>query len=427
MSENETISGFCRDCGTVFTKSEGFCQDCQSKRIVCHKEFESLAIAHIDCDAFYAAVEKRDNPELMDKPVIVGGGQRGVVSTACYVARTFGVHSAMPMFKAKKACPDAVIIKPNMEKYSKIGREIRQLMKNLSPLVEPISIDEAFLDMSGTERVHGVHPAIALARLQSEIKEKLGISVSIGLSHNKFLAKIASDYDKPNGFFMIGRAETNTFLARQPISLIWGVGKSMSATLKKDGLTKISQLQSLDEATLTKKYGEIGLRLYKLARGIDTRPVRPHRETKSISSETTFNRDIFDQKTLEDRLWSLCDKVSARMKEKKLTGRVVTLKLKTAKFKTITRRSTLAHHSNLARTLFSSTAPLLHDSIKGQSFRLIGVGFSDLAPEHMAPQSELFEPDDAAFKEQERAIDEIRAKFGSDAIGTARSLRKRTN
>ncbi|MEL7488320.1 MAG: DNA polymerase IV, partial [Pseudomonadota bacterium] len=381
MSENETLSAFCRDCFSPLAKTAARCDFCDSARIARHAELASLSIAHLDCDAFYAAVEKRDDPSLADRPVIIGGGRRGVVSTACYVARTYGVKSAMPMFKALKACPDAVVIRPDMAKYVEVGRAVRSMMEDLTPLVEPLSIDEAFIDMTGTERLHGAPPAIALARLQGRIETELGVTASIGLSHNKFLAKVASDFDKPRGFFVIGAAETLSFLADQPINLIWGVGKAMTKSLEKDGLTRISQLQTLDESTLAKRYGEIGLRLFRLSRGLDVRRVKPRRETKSVSSETTFNEDIRDGAVLEDRLWLLCEKVSKRMKEKRFQGRVVTLKLKTGDFKTLTRRATLSEHSNLARTAFAAAKPMLHETLGGRAFRLIGVGFSDLAPE----------------------------------------------
>jgi len=424
VSENGTYFDFCRDCHNTLAVDHSLCTHCESGRITRHPELGELSIAHLDCDAFYAAIEKRDNPALNDRPVIIGGGKRGVVSTACYIARTYGVRSAMPMFKALKACPEAVVISPDMGKYVAVGREIRTIMRTLTPMVEPLSIDEAFLDMSGTERLHGVKPAVALSKLQNKISQEVGVTVSVGLSYNKYLAKIASDFDKPNGFFIIGKAETLSFLATQPINLIWGVGKSMSEKLARDGLTRIVQLQNMDETTLAKKYGEMGLRLYRLSRGLDVRLVKPQRETKSISSETTFNDDVTDSNWLEDRLWILCEKISTRMKDKHLTGRVITLKLKTADFKTLTKSETLDHHTNLARSAFKVAKPLLAQCADGRSFRLIGIGFSDLAPEAGAPQSELFETNEEKFTTQEKAIDAIRAKFGDDAIAAGRTLKK---
>ncbi|MBB5518880.1 DNA polymerase-4 [Amphiplicatus metriothermophilus] len=381
-------------------------------------------MAHIDCDAFYAAIEKRDDPALADRPVIVGGGKRGVVSTCCYVARTYGVRSAMPMFKALQACPDAVVIRPDMAKYAAVSRQIRAMMEALTPLVEPLSIDEAFLDLSGTERVHGAPPAVALARLQQRIEREIGVTVSVGLSHNKFLAKIASDLDKPRGFAVIGRAQTLAFLAPQPVSLIWGVGAAMTARLARDGFATIGRLQKADPAELARRYGETGLRLARLSRGEDARPVRPEREAKSVSAETTFEANIRDLRALEDVLWALCEKVSMRMKKANLLGRVVTLKLKDSKFRTITRRETLDRPSNLARAAFAAARALLAEAAPGRAWRLIGVGFSDLANDGAgAAQDDLFGDPQARLAAQERAIDEIRAKFGAKAIAAGRALR----
>ncbi|GGD05296.1 DNA polymerase IV 1 [Aquisalinus flavus] len=400
-------------------------------RLLRHAELYSLSIAHLDCDAFFAAVEKRDNPELADKPVIVGGGKRGVVSTACYIARIYGVHSAMPMFKALKACPQAVVIKGNYEKYTEASRQIRAHMEALTPLVQAISIDEAFMDLSGTEKLHHAPPAVTLARLARRIEEKVGISVSIGLSHNKFLAKSASDLDKPRGFAIIGREETLSFLAGKPISFIWGVGASFSAKLSRDGFNTIGDLQRADPRDLVKRYGEHGLRLARLSLGEDSRPVNPERETKSVSAETTFNEDLRDYAALEDILWRLCEKVSRRMKEKGFAGRVVTLKLKTAQFRTLTRRSTLEHHTNLARELFNAGKSLLREEIPGgqsrDSYRLIGIGFSDLVAAEQARQSFFFMEDHIRLEAQESAIDRLRARFGDDIIGSARGLGTRKN
>lgn len=423
MSETQAKSGFCRSCLAEQEASSAACPSCGGSRIARHLELFSLSIAHVDCDAFYAAIEKRDNPELADKPVIVGGGVRGVVSTCCYVARTFGVRSAMPMFKALKACPQAVVVKPDMAKYVEAGREVRRMMEALTPLVEPLSIDEAFMDLSGTERVHGMPPAKTLARLQNDVESKLGVTISLGLSHNKFLAKIASDLDKPKGFAIVGHTETQEYLARLPITVIWGVGAALNERLERDGLTTIGQLQKLDEDDLVKRYGEMGLRLARLSRGDDARVVEPRRETKSVSSETTFNHDVSDPKWLEDRLWELSEKVSARMKAKGLTGRVITLKLKSDDFQVVTRRATLDNPSNLARTVFSAARPLLAAAAGGRAWRLIGIGYSDLIPEEGAPQAEMFERVEERTAAQERAIDLIRERFGPKAIGAARTLR----
>jgi len=421
----ENASAFCANCDSPNESGARRCAACGRGTVVAHPELFALSIAHIDCDAFYAAIEKRDDPSLADKPVIIGGGVRGVVSTACYVARTYGVHSAMPMFKARAACPDAVIIKPNMSKYAEAGRQIREMMRALTPMVEPLSIDEAFLDLTGTERLHGAPPAVMLARLQRRIADEVGVTASVGLAHNKFLAKVASDIDKPNGYSVIGKAETMDFLAALPVTAIWGVGKAMALKLERDGLKTVGQIQKIETSELARRYGEIGLRLARLSQGKDARRVKPERETKSVSSETTFNSDISDTKHLEDILWELCEKVSARMKASGFEGRVVTLKLKSHDFKTITRRATLDAPSNLARIAFASAKRMLHDAAPGRAWRLIGVGFSGLSAEGANPTRDLFNTEFERIAAQEHAIDAIRDKFGKDVIGAGRSFRKR--
>ena len=418
-------ASFCTACESPGEPGERRCAACGRGEIIEHPELFSLSIAHIDCDAFYAAIEKRDDPSLADKPVLIGGGVRGVVSTACYIARTYGVKSAMPMFKAREACPDGVVIKPNMAKYAEAGRLIREMMRGLTPMVEPLSIDEAFLDLSGTERLHGAPPAIMLARLQRRIERDVGVTASVGLSHNKFLAKVASDLDKPKGFSIIGRAETMDFLAALPVTAIWGVGKAMASKLERDGLTSVGQLQKMDTGELVRRHGELGLRLARLSQGKDARRVKPERDTKSVSSETTFNSDITDPQILEDILWELCEKVSARMKASSFEGRVITLKLKSHDFKTITRRTTLDSPSNLARLAFAPAKRMLHEAAPGRAWRLIGVGFSGLSSAGANPTRDLFGADTERIAAQEGAIDAIRDRFGKDAIAAGRSYRKR--
>ncbi|MCW5771095.1 MAG: DNA polymerase IV, partial [Rhodospirillaceae bacterium] len=381
-----------------------------------------LGLAHMDCDAFYASVEKRDAPALADRPVIVGGGRRGVVSAACYVARRYGVRSAMPMFKALKLCPDAVVIRPDMRKYADVGRQVRELMLAVTPSVEPISIDEAFLDLRGTERLHKAPPAVTLARLARRIETEIGITASIGLSYCKFLAKIASDLDKPRGFAVIGRAEAKSFLAGQPVRLIWGVGGKFAERLKADGITHIAQLQALDERTLVGRYGVIGSRLYHFARGEDERSVETEHDAKTISAETTFDTDISSFDALRRELWPLCEKVSARMKAAGLAGRGLTLKLKTAQFKLLTRASTLDRPTQLADAIFRAAEPLLRKEAGGPAYRLIGVGMHDFAPA-AGDQPDLFEPEGNKRAQVERAIDAVRAKLGKGAIGTGRGLK----
>tara|TARA_B100000925_G_scaffold214382_1_gene163719 strand:- start:945 stop:2120 length:1176 start_codon:yes stop_codon:yes gene_type:complete len=390
---------------------------------VSNNELFNLNIAHMDCDAFYASVEKRNNPELADKPVIIGGGKRGVVSTACYIARIRGIKSAMPMFKALEKCPDAVVIRPRMKLYAEISHQIREMMNDITPLVEPLSLDEAFMDLSGTQKLHGVPPAVMLAKLMDRIYEKLGLTGSIGLSHNKFLAKIASDLDKPNGYSIIGEAETDSFLRDKSIRLIWGVGVSMQQSLEKAGIRTFCDLLRWDRKELVKKFGSMGDRLWFLARGQDRRVVSNSDRVKSISNETTLIENTSDLRVLEGYLWRLCEKVSSRAKAKGLAGTIMILKLKSSKHKLITRRVTLRDPTQLADVLFRSTFPLLKSSIVNGPFRLVGAGMSGLC---LASQAER-EPeliDDGAVNriKVERVTDEIREKFGDEAMIKGRSL-----
>ena len=419
------MPSLCRDCFHDAVSANGRCRKCGNPRTITHDELNLLEIAHIDCDAFYAAVEKRDDPSLADRPVIIGGGRRGVVSTACYIARTSGVHSAMPMFKALKACPQAVVIKPDMRKYSRVGKDIRTLMQTLTPSVEPLSIDEAFLDLTGTQRLHGAPPAHVLARLAMRIEEEIGITVSIGLSHNKFLAKVASDLDKPRGFSIIGNAETMAFLARQPVSVIWGVGKAMRAKLARDGITTIGQLQHMDTKMLADRYGSIGLRLASLSRGEDVRSVTPNQKAKSISSETTFNSDLHREADLMPLLRRLCEKVSARLKEKDLAGRTIVLKLKTANFKQRTRNVQLADPTQLADRIFRSGRALLARELDGTAFRLIGIGVSDLSDSARADAGDFLDPDAIKRARAEQAMDSIRSRFGTEQVATGLTFQSR--
>ena len=406
----------CRDCLASSVESADRCTECGSPRIVSHPELHTLSIAHVDCDAFYAAVEKRDNPSLADRPVIVGGGKRGVVSTACYVARTFGVRSAMPMFKALEACPHAVIIPPDMAKYVSVGREVRDLMLSLTPAVEPLSIDEAFLDLTGTERVHKAMPALTLAQFQKRVEDEIGVTVSIGLSHNKFLAKIASDLDKPRGFAAIGRAETVEFLAKLPVSVIWGVGKKTQERLARDGLNRIADLQKLDEKSLARRYGSIGIRLARLSRGEDVRTVIPERRAKGISAETTFESDHSAADDLLPILRKLSERVSGRLKRENLSGRTIVLKLKTSEFRLRTRNVQLGSPTDLADRIFRAGRTLLAKELDGTRFRLIGIGVADLAAAGLAEARDLIDGDAEKRAKAERAMDDIRGRFGRDGL-----------
>ncbi len=404
---------FCRDCLADCADTAKRCAACGSPRLARHRELDRLTIAHVDCDAFYATIEKRDDPSLRDQPVIVGGGKRGVVAAACYVARTYGIRSAMPMFEAKRRCPHAVVVKPNLSKYSKVGRDVRRAMLALTPLVEPLSIDEAFLDLTGTERLHGMSAARVLARFAGAVERDLGITVSIGLSANKFLAKIASDLDKPRGFAVLGQDEAAAFLAPKPVGFIYGVGAVSAAKLAADGYRLIGDLQRADEHDLIRRYGEEGARLWRLARGIDTRDVNPERDTKSISAETTFERDIGEFRPLEHHLWDLTERVSARLKANALAGSTVTLKLKSADFKTRTRARALGAPTQLAARIFAAGRDLLAHEVGTTRFRLIGIGVSTLSE---AGDDDLSDLLDRRAAEAEHAVDRLRAKFGRDAV-----------
>ena len=424
MHDGSATLGFCRDCLAPAPGEERRCQSCGSPRLIRHPELHSLAIAHIDCDAFYAAVEKRDNPDLADKPVIVGGSVRGVVSTCCYVARIRGVRSAMPMFKALALCPEAVVIMPDMAKYSAVGREVRVLMQELTPLVEPLSIDEAFLDLTGTARLHGMSPALSLARLINKISERIGITASVGLSGNKFLAKIASDLEKPRGFSVLGLAEAPGFLAERPVGFIWGVGKATQEELAKGGITRIAQLQVMEKTDLLRRFGSMGARLYHLSRGEDLRSVSIDDRSKSISAETTFNTDIAALDELERILWRLAEKVSRRAKSEGLAGLTVTLKLKTRDFKTRTRNASSVEPTLLASRIHEIAAPLLKREATGTAFRLIGVGITNLSPAEAQTETVTLDQHVAAQAKAELAMDKLRDKFGRTAVERGIAYRK---
>ena len=418
------LSTLCRDCGVVneVTVRPARCPSCGSPRLVAHAELTALGIAHIDCDAFYASVEKRDNPSLRDQPVIVGGGHRGVVLAACYVARIYGVRSAMPMFKARQLCPQAVVVPPDMGKYQAVGERVRRLMRATTPLVEPLSIDEAFLDLAGTERLHHRCPAGTLAMLALRIESEAGVTVSIGLSYNKFLAKVASDLDKPRGFAVIGRGEAVTFLAPQPVSLIWGVGRALGERLAQDGVATIGQLQAVAERDLVERYGVIGHRLACFACGEDERRVEPDAPARSISAETTFDGDLSDVRALADALWPLCERVAARLRHSDAAVRTVVLKLKTAEFQIVTRRHRLPTPTQLAEVLYRTTLPLLAREADGRRFRLIGVGGIDLGDGKDADPADLLDPEGRRLAALERVVETVRERLGRDAIRKGRGL-----
>ncbi|OYU19474.1 MAG: DNA polymerase IV [Rhodobacteraceae bacterium PARR1] len=417
----------CRDC-LAFDDGPGpaprRCPECHSPRLLSHPELFDLSIAHMDCDAFYASVEKRDDPTLADKALIVGGGTRGVVSTCCYIARISGVRSAMPMFQALKLCPDAVVVKPRMSAYVTESRKIRAMMEEMTPAIEPLSLDEAFIDLTGTARLHGAPPAVMMARLVRRMETELGLSGSVGLSHNKFLAKIASDLDKPKGFAVIGRAETDAFLRPRSVRIIWGVGTATQTALEQAGIRTIADLLRWDRADLTARFGSMGDRLWHLARGIDLRRVSRDERPKSISKETTFNDDTEDADILDGHLWRLSEQVSDRAKAKGLAGRCVVLKLKKGDFQTVTRRHALGDATQIADRIYRAVRELYDHSGTPGPFRLIGVGITDLVTEDQADRSgDLLDPDAAKRARAERAADSIRARFGAEAIIKGRALR----
>ena len=417
------MPAFCRDCLTV-CKSKLRCEHCASPRVLKHPELFELSIAHMDCDAFYASIEKRDNPDIADKPVIVGGGKRGVVSTACYIARINGVHSAMPMFKALKLCPDAVVVPPRMDIYVKVSRQIKKFMSELSPMIEPLSLDEAFIDLTGTEKLHGAPPAIMLARLVKRMEDEIGISGSVGLSHNKFLAKLASDLDKPRGFSIISQRETLDLLAPLPIKKIWGAGPVLQRKLQSDGIQTFADLRRRDLKVLVKRYGTMGNRLWHLARGIDHRSITTREPVKTISKEITFFEDTSDTDLLDGHLWRLAEKVSDRCKARNYAGKTVNLKVKKADFKLLTRSITLNEPTQMTDRIYTNVRRMLNSIIDNAPFRLVGVGISHLTkPEDADQFMDLLEQDAAKRAKAERVTDTIRKRFGKDSILKGRSLR----
>ncbi|WP_395670765.1 DNA polymerase IV [Phenylobacterium sp.] len=416
------MKALCRDCFWTGEDAARRCPACGSPRVLAHDELSGLAIAHMDCDAFYATVEKRDRPELRDRPVIVGGGKRGVVTTCCYIARISGVRSAMPMFKALKACPEAVVIKPDFAKYKFESQRIFGMVGELTPLVQTLSLDEAWLDLSGTERLHGAPPALTLARLQARIEAETGLTVSIGLAPNKFLAKIASDLDKPRGFSVIGGAEARAFLAPRPVGLLPGVGPAMVASLEKAGYRTIGQLALANVKDLAERWGAHGLRLADLAHGRDSRAVNPNEGRKGISAETTFNNDLAALSDLEDMLAPLCEKVARQARRAGVAGRVVTLKLRTTDFRIVTRRRTIPVATQTAKTLFAVGRELLAREADGRFWRLIGIGIADLVEAEVAT-ADFFAGDERRALAGEKTLDAIRARFGPTAVTSGRILK----
>ena len=415
------VNALCRDCLWRGSGQERHCPACRSRRILVHDELFDLQIAHIDCDAFYASVEKRDRPELRDRPIIVGGGARGVVTTACYIARTFGVRSAMPMFKARALCPQAVILAPNFSKYRNESRRILQRAFALTPLVQPLSLDEAWMDLSGTARLHAAAPATLLARLQKAIEEEIGLAISVGLAPNKFLAKVASDIDKPRGFAVIGAAEASAVLSPLPITVLPGVGPALSRRLAARGLHAVGDIARIPRDQMKGSFGDQGLRLLELSSGRDNRTVEPNQARKSISAERTFETDLITAADLEHRLWPLCEKVAFQARAERVAGTAVTLKLRRSDFQILTRRRTLDRPTQTARTLFRVAQDMLGAEAMGEPWRLIGVGLSAFGGAQSS--SDLFANEEQRHLDGEQAIDALRAKYGAGAVVNARTLK----
>jgi DNA polymerase IV len=412
----------CRDCGEAFPTPpvERRCPQCDSPRIAEHRELSDLSVAHLDCDAFYATVEKRDDSSLARKPVVVGGEKRGVVMACCYIARRYGIRSAMPMRRALERCPHVTIVSPHMAKYKEASRAVRALMEETTPKVEPISIDEAFLDLAGLSVLRNMFPAAILVRLVRRIEEEVGITASIGLSYNKSLAKIASDLEKPRGFSIIGRADAIPFLTNKPVSMLWGVGPSLESRLNRDGIMRIGQLRDVPERELVARYGTIGKRLARLAIGQDGRAIQSGEVQRSISSERTFNDDIRSREELLEKLWPLCEKVGDQLKNKNLVAGTLTLKLKTSRFRLITRSRKLARPTQYGTDLFDIAKPLVSDEADGRKFRLIGIATKDLTDATEMDHSDLFGT--TRKHATEEVIDRVRERFGKDVIKKGRSF-----
>ena len=385
------MRALCRDCCEWHDAGGDACPGCGSARLVRHPELEGLSIAHIDCDAFYASVEKRDRPDLRHEPLIVGhAGGRGVVTTACYIARTFGVRSAMPMFKALERCPQAVVIPPDMAKYKRVGGDIREIMRDATEVIEPVSLDEAYLDLAPEFALAQMPAAQALALISHRVESEIGITVSIGLAPNKFLAKLASELQKPRGFSIIGRTGAKAFLAPLPVAKINGVGPATAARLEASGIATIGDLQAMSEAELVGTHGKFGRRLARFAQGDDDRTVTPDRPAKSLSAETTFRRDTGAMPELMATLADLAQSVAAALVRRGLAGSAVVLKLKTADFQIVTRTRRLAHPTQRADVLLDAARPLLEREADGRLFRLAGIGVDGLVAEAQADPPDLF-------------------------------------
>ncbi len=373
-------------------------------------------IAHIDMDAFYASVEQLDRPELRGKPVIVGGDPfkgRGVVSAASYEARKYGVRSAMPIKKAYRLCPHAVFLRPRFQRYEQISRQIREILLRFSPLVEFASIDEAYVDLTGTQRLFG-DPVETARRIKRTIKKETGLTASVGVAPNKMLAKIASDFGKPDGFVVVPPERVREFLDPLPVSALPGVGKKFEEKLLRIGIRRVGDVLRFPRELFVRLFGKAGDALFSLALGEDQSPVVPERERKSISVERTFEVDIADAHTLRRRLLLLCDKLAERLLAEGLVGRTVTLKVKYADFRLVTRSETLSSPTRSAKRIFETAAKLFERTTPAP-IRLLGVGLSNLSPSQKNPP-ELFSDSDEVDEKLLEALAKIREKYGDDGI-----------
>jgi len=397
---NALANSLCRDCGTLAHLDDGAgpapraCGQCGSERVVAHPELATLAIAHVDCDAFYASVEKRDHPELASEPVIVGGGQRGVVLTACYIARRYGVRSAMPMARALQLCPGAAVVKPDMEKYRRESRRIRDLMEALSPRVESVSIDEAYLDLgepASDERSNNEPPARSLARLALQVEKRVGVTISIGLAPNKMLAKIASDFGKPRGFHVIGESDKLAVLAPMSVSAISGVGPVMTRKLEEMGYATIADLRRAKLDELTHRFGRWGRSLLARAHGEDPRRVGFGRgRNVSVGAERTFAKDLARLEDIAAVVEQITQRVAERLVRADLAATALTLKLRRHDRYTTTHACRLHDPTQRAETILAAVLPVLRPRIDGTRYRLVGVTAHDLVPGQQADPPDLF-------------------------------------
>ncbi len=388
------------------------------------------AIIHVDMDAFYAAVEQRDHPADQRRPVIVGadpkGGKgRGVVAACSYAARRFGVRSAMPISRAYRLCPQAIFLPVRMERYEEVSERIFGILRRYTDLVEPLSIDEAFLDVTGSVRLFGEPVAIA-RRIKSEIWLQEGLTASVGLAPNKFIAKIASDLEKPDGFVVVRPDEVQTFLESLSVTCLWGVGAKTAATLQGLGIKTIGELARWPESALCRRLGRIGTHLLQLSRGIDDRPVIPGAMAKSIGAETTFSVDLEDLRHIRQNLLRLAERVSTRLRREGFAGSTITLKLRYANFTTLTRSVTVPQPIVLTDEIYSTALSLLQEiAWHGRRIRLLGIAVSKLTAEASRGQMSLF-PSDPRWEKAAGAVDEIRRRFGKAGIVRASLLSPRS-